>query len=361
LTYSKESSYTNNSSGSSSKIARIKAQKSEVAEQQAQEYLDKAPERKRVKIIITAITVGVIVLGFLFFNYSSQQSARVFLLNGTNNEITIKIDNENYTVKAQSYEPITIPEGNYTYTSSLDDFNKEIEFSNIRTTWERLGSKEFIALNPGARALVWIEEVMYVEDGYEITEADEAALTLDYLTGEVITYDKPIDYPFIELPDEVTLDSYSDTKVITLAALEFPTTMLDELYIRNYYGSNKELDEYLERLSPEIKAQALSTLILLSLADEKYDDIDKYSKEFNELIKDDYSTSSETIRKIINADKISLNDFKLIKMDPFVKSVFSSYIFYTGQGNEEYLDYSYDMAKDIEELSSLLEYLYLPE
>jgi len=348
----------------SSKIAQMKAQKTESAEQRIEEYKAQAPERKRKKLIMIAVIIGVIFLGFSFFNFASKNSARVFLLNGTNEEITIKIKDKEYLVEAQSYKAITIPEGNYNYTSSLDDYTKEVEFSNTLTIIERFSDKSFIALNPGARAYVWIEDVIYAANENDITEDDNANLTQDYLTGEVITYDKQINYPFTEIPDELDLDFYSDTKVVTLAEFVVPTNILDELYILNYFSSHKNLDNFIENLPSEVKPQAISSLLLFSLTDEYYNDVNKYSEDFKELIKNDNSTSSQTIRKILNGSEVSLDEFKKINKDPFIKSIFSSYIYTSGQGNKEFLDYSYEMAektKEAETLQSLLEYLYPPE
>ena len=159
------------------------------------------PFQKVLAIAIVLIVAGV----FCTLSFLEGTNRDIYFINGLPTEYSITIDGDAYTLAPAELTPLPLGDGTFTVhlendALGLDDFPVSVN-TNFFT---RLFSNYITVVNPDTCALILWENIPYAE---EITEEVNASAEEKVHFGSNQYHFSDIDYPFEELPDEISTDA----------------------------------------------------------------------------------------------------------------------------------------------------------
>jgi hypothetical protein len=162
----------------------------------------------RVGIIKTFIVISLLLLGFIALNVYQYFNVKVYIVNGTAYNMTVKVDNKNeITIVPFYHGEMELPQGKHTYLVS-GAINKEITKEIKLSWWDRFSGGYFYAINPGGQTILYKESTVY----YPGEIPADAKNEWNYLFGEEIIEKGTFDYVFMEFPDTITVEGSTPIK-----------------------------------------------------------------------------------------------------------------------------------------------------
>ncbi len=213
--------------------------------------IQKTPQRKRrfslksninrdsiTNLIILGIVGLALLTVFLFLPIYNSRNIRVYLLNGFDKSIKIKVNGEEYTVESYTHEEIRLPSGKHKFEVT-GPIEKSIEIEIKAKYGQNISPHYFKAINPAGEAVLLKTTTTYYANTPPANHQDE----YEYIWGEIIDMKKGADFMFEQFTESVEIDSNSEERT----KLDFVySNPLDQIsYIYQYNGKQEALN-YIE-------------------------------------------------------------------------------------------------------------------
>ncbi len=164
---------------------------------------------KRNQKLIPAVIVGAIVIGFGLYWFYQFNHQKLYITNGLMEPMTVRIEGlDEYTVEPNQFKQIELKAGSYQASVESQGQTRTIDFT-ISGEYENITDDLAYVLNPYGAGIIGWEEIVYM------AVPTEEGGSFEFHTGEEFATYRNIDYPFVEPPEEIKIDSYSSREFKT--------------------------------------------------------------------------------------------------------------------------------------------------
>ncbi len=201
--------------------------------------------------LVPLLIIISLIGAFAGKGFTAGKYREVWLINGSLQTYTLRIDDERYELGSLTPRRITIPMG--THDVQIENAPIECEpFSfeyNLPFT-KRIGDNNLLVLNPDGLAFLVLTHVPYIADGSSRT----AEPRYEYVFGKKWHVLDEVDYAFRESPDNIDMPSGQSVTFKSQLSLYKPETY-DDLFTTLYeYGDVQDFKPFVDttlRLQPD--------------------------------------------------------------------------------------------------------------
>ena len=171
------------------------------------------------------IAVAILLLlvgGVTAYSFFLGGNRTVFLVNGLQKPISVRIDDETYQVAPGAEQKVSIAEG--THSVSLEGPPEEAqkhepyEFTIESGFFDRLLDSSVTILDPSESA-VYMHAIEYYSSNEDVDLLQKSLDNSSIFMFEKVRQFEDIDYPFQELPEEITVSNASTDRIYEKSAI----------------------------------------------------------------------------------------------------------------------------------------------